>query len=620
VRSLEANARRIVRATLVAVAGLVAAGFAGVPVARAQEVRVTSSLERELVYVGDSVALTVTLEGAAVGAIEADLPEVPGLRIEGPLGPSQSSFTSIVNGRVSEKVTTTFTYRVTGAQEGTYEIPAFEVTASGRSHRVGPHRLVVAVPPKDERIFLRASLDKTSAYPREPVELRYVLYFSKPIRDHVFSIPLLEDTTDLHIGLVAPVPGRPRADASVRGFRGTFPVERGSDTVDGSTYQTWTLRLRLHPAEPGVLRLPAAGVAAELVLGEKTEVRRDWFGVRRRVPVAEVTTARASSEPIELAVKDFPAEGRPAGFYGLVGDFTIETEADRTTVKVGDPIRLRIRVSGQGVLESVERPVLSRVPEFADFKIDDDLSPGEREGDSIVFEQKIRARGEATDAIPPVPLPYFNFVTEEYVVARSEPIAIDVLPTSVVTAEDIEGRSGGMRPYVEKTELEERSEGLNSNYLYLDALEDRRLRADRLAWLLAAPALYLLLALGLRIRRARTSDVAATRARGARRAALRELDLAARAAGPGGHRFHDALSTGLRRFFRDRFALGEGEITAVEIERLRDCGKIGEGEAAEARELLGACDAGRFGAGAASEDDRGALLGRARKLIEELSP
>jgi hypothetical protein len=308
------------------------------------------------------------------------------------------------------------------------------------------------------------------------------------------------------------------------------------------------------------------------------------------------------------------------GFYGLVGDFAVSVEADRTRAKVGDPILLRIRVRGDGILDMVERPILSRVEEFAGFKVDDNLAPGERDDDSILFEQKIRPRSADVTEIPPVPLPYFNFVTGDYEVARSEPIPIDVLPTDVVTAEDIEGRGGANPPYVEKAELEEKSGGLNSNYLYLDALEDHRIEVARIVWVLAAPIGYLLVAAAMAMRRSRRADVAGLRARGARKAALKEIDrIESSGTGASDSEFHESLSRTVQRFFTDRFALGEGEITAVEIERLREEGRIPGPTGEETIRILEACAAGRFGAGGGAGSAREELLSRIRRLIREVA-
>lgn len=575
-------------------------------------------LDDPQIYLGESTTLSISIEGAAVDRIDLELPKIDGLTFEGPFGPATSSYTSSVNGRVSQSVTTLFRYRVTGTTPGTYEIPAFVVTVQGRKFQVSPHRLEVARPPEDARIVLRASVDKTECYPWEPVTLAYTLYFAKPIRDHAFSLPLLADASALHLRLVPPERGRARDEAVLRGYRDRLPVERGVANLEGQDYQTWTLRFRLHPEAPGELVLPAAGVAAEIVIGEKVVSERDFFGIVRRVPVAETTTVRAVSDSLRIRVMDFPSGGRPDGFYGLVGAFSIAVEADRKRANVGDPILLRIRVTGEGILESVQRPDLASLPAFTGFKIEEDLTPGQLEGDSIVFEQRIRARSEEVTEIPAVPLPYFDFAQGRYVVARSEPIAVEILPTDVVTAKDIEGTGGETHSFVEARALEEKPGGLHANYLFLDALRDQQVKTSRLWLLLAAPLAFAALALTVRVTRARRADEAAVRARGAKRRARRELAHAEGLASQGGPAFYEALARAIHGFFHDRFALGAGEITALDLRALREGERIGPEVEEEAGALVAACDAGRFGAGASGESDRGALVHRARKLIGEV--
>ena len=55
---------------------------------------------------------------------------------------NESSFTQIVNGRVTRRVTVVYTIVVTPLQAGTIEIPKIEVTADGKTYASKPWRII----------------------------------------------------------------------------------------------------------------------------------------------------------------------------------------------------------------------------------------------------------------------------------------------------------------------------------------------------------------------------------------------------------------------------------------------------------------------------------------------
>ncbi|MDI6798369.1 MAG: BatD family protein, partial [Desulfatibacillaceae bacterium] len=62
------------------------------------------------------------------------------------------------------------------------------------------------------------------------------------------------------------------------------------------------------------------------------------------------------SEPVTITIEDFPQEGRPAGFSGLVGKFSLEASLSDDTLSVGDSTTLSIRFSGSGAVRHMPDP------------------------------------------------------------------------------------------------------------------------------------------------------------------------------------------------------------------------------------------------------------------------
>ncbi|HTL55839.1 MAG TPA: BatD family protein [Candidatus Limnocylindrales bacterium] len=67
------------------------------------------------------------------------------------------------------------------------------------------------------------------------------------------------------------------------------------------------------------------------------------------------------SDPVDFEVRPIPIEGRLPGFTGAVGDFSIGTPELATNVtRVGDPVKLTVKVRGDGNLLRIVQPLAPR--------------------------------------------------------------------------------------------------------------------------------------------------------------------------------------------------------------------------------------------------------------------
>lgn len=582
--------------------------------AQRDDISVEAALQDNAVYIGDSVLLTVRVRGTSDRiSVEPEFPQIEALRFETRPSVSSNQVTYSTGRGSRREVRIEYNYRVTGLAAGNHEIPRFRILVEGKPYFFEPTILTVVQPERDARLDLTASVNETTCYPDQRIVLTYRLYFdrnSSNIERYVFNVPLLERAGELNMSFLRPPAGANVQELNLDGNRA--PAETSIVERRGTRYLVYAVRISLFPTDPGKLYLPPANIQADMVIGYKRS--RDLFG--RRVP--EVKRLYASAEGITLDVKPLPRDGQPDSFYGLVGKYEIESSVDRTEVKVGDPIRLQIRIKGDGILDRVRRPPLAELPGFENFKVDDDLSPGDREAGVIVFEQNIRARSQEIEEIPPIELAYFDIDSERYEVMRTPAIPIEVKETRVVSVAEIEGPTGIVRPNVEKLDREQRRGGINANHIYVDALENQRIDPMRVVPPLAAPLAYALLALVVTVRRRTRGDQAAVRARGARKRAQERLQ-AARAKVDGDERefFHE-LSLAIHRYFVDRFNLGEGEMTAADVARLREEGRLAADAAAEAAALLETCDSARFGASSTDRAEREALLQRTDELFRRV--
>src|SRR6185503_13316275 len=95
--------------------------------------------------------------------------------------------------------------------------------------------------------------------------------------------------------------------------------------------------------------------------------RRDAFGdpfferFLQDDPFAERHPFDVRADPITLNVLPLPEPGKPPTFSGAVGSFTMQVDAGPTQLTAGDPVTLRIHLTGSGNLSDATPPQLSSV-------------------------------------------------------------------------------------------------------------------------------------------------------------------------------------------------------------------------------------------------------------------
>jgi hypothetical protein len=406
--------------------------------------------------------------------------------------------------------------------------------------------------------------------------------------------------------------------------------------LGAQTYTTITFDVPLLPKQAGTFEIPQTTVGCHVIAGQRrsrspfdSSPFGDFFqddllgdfGLGRRNVYRKVVVP---SNPLTLQVKELPAAGQPPGFAGHVGDYRIAASASPTEVNVGDPITLTIRLSGPEYLDEVTLPPLDQQPALArDFRVPKEMAPGRIEGAAKVFTQTLRAAHENVSAVPPIELAYFDTRTEQYRVARTEPIPLTVKATKVVTASDAEGRE----LVAAGKALKAWSRGIAHNYEDLSVLDDQH--CGPAVWLHsplwmstvgAPPLLYFALLTGTVLYRRRSADPAAGRARRAYSECVRSLKRRHRqAAAAGDSAEYAAVLEALRSYLGDKLRLSPGALTFADVTGpLEQRGVPAEVRAALKR-LFDTCEAGRYAGGAAAGSvERQQLLRQTLATVKEI--
>jgi hypothetical protein len=253
-----------------------------------------------------------------------------------------------------------------------------------------------------------------------------------------------------------------------------------------------------------------------------------------------------------------PSEGRPKDFSGAVGSFKIASDISTTRAAVGDPLTLRLHVSGAGNFDRVDSPMLDHLEHWKTYPAKSAFTPSDAVGykGEKVFEQPLIASQPGDQSIPEIAFSYFDPEARRYERARTAPIKVAVATSlsdrSLGAPADAGSRSGSV--------ADKFSKALRPDHppprTFVSSLTPLYFQARFLA---APAALVLIFAaswFGVHTGRRRSNSKAADRA-------LARLDAAARSGDSSS--FFDAAQVVLAQTFAARWQMLPDQITPAEL-------------------------------------------------------
>ena len=425
-----------------------------------------------------------------------------------------SSFTMTVNGRTvrddrtAVSYQTLFRYVLTPKRTGSLTIPLPLVTIEGNTLQPqsfsvdeGERQLLpnyaiavrVLEPDKQDTVFLTITTNRSRLYPLQPLDVTLLIHI-KSLSGRfaeVDPLSLLNQPSRLQI---------PWAEDDPKGFQASQRLEtwltgflvrsprRGfaiNDYVSsgfgnfgfGADPFQRTLQ-QFAPPPQQVKRMDAIG--NETTYWEYRFTRSLFpqefgnysFGpvtLKGVLPIAdpsnpdEIVGQRiyAVAKPVNVAVADVPQEHRPADYIGAFGSFRWDALLTPLQAKVGDPLTLTLRLSGQGSTVNIRPIDLSANPDVTEnFRIH--MPPTEEIiGQTCTFIYTVRPQKSGTFFFPPISISVFDVNTEQFVSMQSLPIPLVIseseslqstVPFSGVS-HDVQLLEGGL--FANKTTLSE---------------------------------------------------------------------------------------------------------------------------------------------------------------------
>jgi hypothetical protein len=132
---------------------------------------------------------------------------------------------------------------------------------------------------------------------------------------------------------------------------------------------------------------------------------------------------------VTVDVKNLPSQNQPGDFNGAVGNFTLKSDIDKTSVKANEAINLQFTLSGSGNIELVDKVNVELPADFEayDPKITSNINPGEAGmSGSKKFEYLAIPRNPGKFTIKPVTFSYFDLSSRTYKTLTTPQYVINV--------------------------------------------------------------------------------------------------------------------------------------------------------------------------------------------------
>lgn len=389
------------------------------------------------------------------------------------MGPSQSQSIQIINGNMSRSLK--YSYVLKATKVGKHTISPASIVVDGKRIRSESLTIVVLEPSKSEKkrrqrakeqkekeerslsqqaneimsqnLYLTITLNKNKIYEGEQVIATYKLHAHPDLTIVQMSAkksPVFDGFWIQEYDL------------------GNLKFAR--ENVDGKLFNTAILKkVVLIPQRNGKLTIDP------LELDFTIRLRVSGGRSRRNDPFANFFNDPffggsyrdfpfVLKSPVKtLNVKPLP-DGAPDSFNGAVGSMLMESWIDTDEVPAGEPVTVKIKITGDGNIRLLDAPEVNFPPDFEvyDPKTTDNLSLNYKgmSGNKI-FEILAIPRHTGEYSIDPIKFTYFDVDKENYITLRSDRFNVNVT----------KGKSGNYTSSVAKEEI--KLLGKDINYIKL---------------------------------------------------------------------------------------------------------------------------------------------------------
>lgn len=383
--------------------------------------RFTVSVDRASFTLGEQVTLSLTFEGGEPKQLPSI--SVSGLQLAY-IG--QSSQMNIINGAVSSTVSHNFA--VSAQRTGSFTVPELTVDVAGQRLASSPVQLTVVQPGSsvpsnsgENLLMLKLNIPKKEAFVGEALTIQLQLYVNSAIQNfgnfQITSFP----ASGFNVGKMA-------------------EGQHSRVQLGNSVYRMIPLNITVTPVRSDSLTV--GPIAAKLIIEVPNPNRRrdafDSFFFRNEQ--REVTLAADAGT---INVLSLPTENVPPGFSGAIGKYELNLSASPTNVAAGDPITLKIQVTGRGNLDGLSLPDQPGWHEFKTYPPTARIETTDALGieGTKSFEQVLVPQNSEIRLLPEFTFSFFDPEVKTYKTLKQPSIPLTVRPSGSVPGPTIAGQS-----------------------------------------------------------------------------------------------------------------------------------------------------------------------------------
>ncbi len=415
-------------------------------ISSAEDVSFEATVNANQISLPEALELTLTVHGAK-NIPPISIPTIDGFQVRY-VGPSTRFL--IVNGVSSSEHS--FVYNLFPSKTGRFQIPSLSLFIDQKTYSTNPIDIEVIDTPTssastadspakvggsiEDKVFLKVSIAPKEVYVGERTPLSMKVY----VKD--FGLQL------------SSAPGV-KADGFLTDS--TANMQKSSENINGIVYETLTFDTNIYPTQPGPLKIGPFQAVGQLVYQVKTgnDIFSDFFGRQEARPIA------LRADPLTIDVKALPEDGKPSDFSGAIGQYDFKASVGPLAVKLGDPLTLRMTVSGNGRFKNLTMPGLND----SRFKTYD---PQIKEDDnSKTVEQVIIPTDQNIKEVPPLSFSYFDPQEKKYKTIIQGPFSISI--TAPAKGEEFKAY-GFMDKTVSEKTSNIKSDGINKLFQFCRGL------------------------------------------------------------------------------------------------------------------------------------------------------
>lgn len=519
---------------------------------------------------------------------------------------STSSSTSFVNGHRTSTFEQTYTYTLMAQKAGTFTIAPATVKVDGENVQSNGVRITVL--PEDEQpaqssqstqntqsaqssqssqgsnvssenIFVRTIASKTRVHEQEALLVIYKLYFAN------VDVAQLTNNTKL-----------PEFTGFLKQDLEQGEIQTQLEHYNGRNYQTAVLyRTILYPQHSGDITIDPAKFEAVLRVQTQQRVRSifdDFFGSYTNV------TKMLTAPGVTIHVAALPS-GKPAGFSGGVGKFTMTPSISQTELQTNDAVTIKIDISGAGNMKLIKTPAIDWPEGFEPYdpKVTNNFNTttnGVSGTKSIEYLAIPRSAGDYT--IPAVNFSYFDIEEKAYRTLSTPEYTIHVKRGA--GSVESTANEGAVVSYTHKEDIKQ----LGTDIRYIDTKAPRKkteYRVQNTDWIwlcYAVPSLIALIVLVvLRKQIKENADITRVKYKHANKVAKKRLKAAEKALKANDkNAFYAAIEQAAWTYLSDRLSIPTADLNKENIAALLAQKGVSEALIKDVKDVLSTAEFARY--------------------------